>query len=199
MKTQLKYFVAVLLGAFSATTANAQAFGEGTMVFSVGYGFPNLNKSIFNAYNIEDNFTVKGMGPLHAKFEYGISEKIGIGLSMNHVSASVGFDDFDDIDQKTYNYKLAWNNTKINARLNFHFANTDKLDVYWGFGFGYGFGSYKWTTTDPDFNDNKLEVLIPIGFESTIGARYYVTDNIGIYSEVGFAKSIVQFGLAVRI
>ena len=34
-----------------------------------------------------------------------------------------------------------------------------------------------------------------MGFETTIGARYYFTDNIGLYAETGLAKAVIQAGL----
>jgi hypothetical protein len=34
--------------------------------------------------------------------------------------------------------------------------------------------------------------------ELTIGARYFFTENIGLYAELGAAKTVVQGGLAVK-
>lgn len=192
-----------LFCAFTVQQAsNAQAFDMGNKVFSLGYGFPNLNKSLFKIYDTETNFKVTGYGPLHAKFEYGISEKIGLGLSINHVTSSMSYQDSlldQNLNYKLYDYKLKWSSTKFNARVNIHFANSDVLDAYWGIGFGYGISSTKWTTNDPDFGNSSFKNPLAIGFESTLGARYYITDNIGAYCEVGFAKSITQFGVVFKL
>jgi hypothetical protein len=40
--------------------------------------------------------------------------------------------------------------------------------------------------------------MMPLGFESTLGARYMFTPNIGLYSEVGIAKAAFQFGLNAK-
>ena len=44
----------------------------------------------------------------------------------------------------------------------------------------------------------KLPNLSKIGFETTIGMRYFLTENIGVYAEFGPAKSLIQGGLSVR-
>jgi len=85
------------------------------------------------------------------------------------------------------------------ARMNIHFGSSDKLDVYWGFGIGYRTNNFKYYTTDPD-DETVLawKALLPIGFETTMGVRYYLTDNIGIYAEAGLGKSVAQAGLAIK-
>ncbi len=140
-----KVSILVFLAMFSLTAA-AQSFEMGTIVISTGYGFPNLGKSVLNTYNTEQSFKVSGLGPLHAKFEYGISDVIGIGLSINHVNFSGEWQDEvtnSNGSTSTYNYKFARQSTAANLRLNFHFSKTEKLDVYWGFGFGYKQASNK--------------------------------------------------------
>lgn len=43
------------------------------------------------------------------------------------------------------------------------------------------------------------KAFIPLGFEATVGARYMFTPNIGLFSEVGLAKGIIQAGLNIKI
>jgi hypothetical protein len=40
--------------------------------------------------------------------------------------------------------------------------------------------------------------LNPIAFELTYGGRYYFTDNIGVYGEIGIARSYLQLGLCAK-
>jgi hypothetical protein len=178
--------------------AKAQAFQQEDVILSLGYGMPNLTKSVFKAAFEGENVKVSGFGPLHAKVEYGISDKIGIGLSINHVSTNVDAQYLDDIDNKNYFANYNYNSTKFNLRTNFHFSNSDKLDAYWGFGVGYGIGSVGVSTNDPDLDEVDIDAG-GLGFETTLGLRYFVTKDIGIYTEVGFAKSIIQFGLNYKL
>jgi opacity protein-like surface antigen len=185
----------IILALILATVANkiqAQAFSKGAVIVSAGYGFPNLQKTLFNLYNIYTGYTVKGFGPAHAKIEYGVNDYIGIGLAINYVNSSVSFTD-------QYNYKLAYNNFKVNLRTNVHYGTAEKIDFYSGLGVGYGNSSFNWTTNDPDGVPSE-SVIIPIniGFEATTGARYFFTDNIGMYAEIGLAKSIIQIGASFK-
>jgi outer membrane protein W len=187
------------------------AFGEGKIVISAGYGFPNLGKSLLKAYQNEADYSVGGIGPLHGKFEYGLSDKIGIGVSFNYVSFSASWKHTETNNTydangnvtgtttATYSDKIAVNTMSALLRLNVHFATTDKLDPYWGIGAGYRTRNYKYETNDPTNNsDITLKGAIPFGFETTFGVRYFFTDNIGAYAELGIGKSLLQGGLAVK-
>lgn len=186
------------------------AFGEGASVVSAGYGFPNLGKSVLKAFESEANYKVGGIGPMHLKYEYGLSDKVGIGLSLNYVSFSATWTESYTESQYdsngnyigeqtvTYDYKTAVSSISALVRMNVHFATTDKLDPYWGIGVGYRTYSWKFTSTDPYWVDSGLKSAIPVGFESTVGMRYYFTDNIGAYLEFGAAKSLMQGGIAAK-
>lgn len=181
-----------------ASVVNAQTFEEGNKIISIGYGTPNLGKSILKTYETNEEYKVKGLGPLHAKFEYGITDKIGIGLSINHVNYSATWVETNSSNQ-SYDYKFARNSTAFNARLNFHFGESNVIDPYFGFGLGYKTTSNKWTTNDPTFENVSLGGLFPLGFETTFGIRAYFTPNIGAFAEVGVAKSVIQGGLCFKI
>lgn len=187
--------------ASSMRKKKASAFGEGKSIVSIGYGFPNLGKSLFNTYNEYTDFKVAGFGPMHIKYEYGVSDKIGIGVSVNIVTFKVAWteDAYGPNDTKRYEHRIKSSAYSILARLNTHFATQEKIDPYWGFGIGYSGRKYANSSDDPNYTaDITFKNLIPIGFESTLGCRFFFTDIIGAYIEVGFSKSIVQGGLSAK-
>ena len=192
-----KYIItSAVLFAFALTqksSLKAQAFETGSNIISAGYGAPNLNKALFKIYEDENDYALKGYGPIHLKYEHAVSDRIGLGLSINHVASSISYKDFYN-----YDYKLNYSSTKINARVNVHFFSSDAFDAFWGVGVGYGTSTSKWTTNDPDDSNVSFSNPIPIGLESTLGARYFFSENIGLYAEIGFAKSIVQGGLSFK-
>lgn len=192
---------------FGKKKSGGDAFEEGAMVVTVGYGFPNLTKMIFKLYQNEIGYKVSGFGPAHAKFEYGLSDKIGVGVSMGLVTSKVSwtyeettYDPVTGYANGTATYEEGFKGSSfvVLARMNYHFGTTDKLDPYWGFGAGYNANGFKYYNTNPNsIEDIKLAGL-PIGFESTVGMRYYFTDNIGAYMELGWGKSLLQAGLAAK-
>ena len=192
----MKKITLIAAALLSSLGLYAQAWGEGSKVVSVGYGAPNLGKSILKIYENETGFDVSGFGPLHAKFEYGVSEKIGLGLSFNMVNFGASWRE-EFLGFETYTYNVDVTGWSVLARMNLHFATGDKIDPYWGFGLGYRSTTWTFTSDDPLFINTSFPTF-PFGFETTIGMRYYFIPNIGIYAEAGIAKSLIQAGVVAK-
>lgn len=193
MKKTAIILTLTLLLCSQSKTVSAQAFEEGGKIISVGYGFPNWLGSIFNAYEAYGDYNATSLGPIYAKFEYGANDHIGFGLNLGYSSTNV---DYVDV----YNYSIHYSSLSILARVNWHFGDSDKLDPYYGFGIGYRSSNWKYENNDPYFDDTYYDWnIFPLGFETTVGARYFFTDNIAAYAELGFAKSIFQIGLSMKL
>ncbi len=188
---KINFLFAMILMAMVSQVSFGQAFEQGTKVVSLGYGFGNLNRAVFKLYEDEAGYKYSGMGPLFAKFEYGVSDKIGLGLNIAHIGANVKY------GTGTSQEEINWRNTSALLRMNIHFSNSDKLDAFWGAGVGYRFGSWKFKSETGGV-DGEVVNLIPLGFETTIGVRYFFVEHIGIYAEAGIAKAPIQFGLNVK-
>jgi len=180
---------------------------QGNINFSLGYGIPNFAKvglaaqyaTFFDLYSY--TYTTKGIvGPISFKGEYMVMDKLGAGISVNFVKASL-----------TYPYSPSQTFTETVSKLNFlirgnyHFVTTDVLDIYTGLGFGYN-GIFRNRTTSPlpDYNyihSGNLPVYnkSPFTGEISIGLKLFVTDNFGFYTEIGIAKAIFQLGVCVKI
>jgi hypothetical protein len=203
-KKHLLIFTAFLATTFisKSSFAGDDAFEQGKIIISAGYGFPNLGKSIFKVYQSYGGYSTSGFGPAHIKAEYALSDKIGLGLSVNYVSYKVEFNGtYIDNNFNTVTYKEGFKGSSLSAllRMNIHFATTEKLDPYWGFGAGYRSNSYTFYSDYAGAGSLTLSGGIPFGFETTIGMRYFFTPNIGIYTEMGIAKSLVQLGLTIKL
>ena len=76
-----------------------------------------------------------------------------------------------------------------------------KFDPYLGLGVGYRNSSYKYSSTDPNWDESTFTGFknpFNFGGDLTFGTRYFFTDNIGAYVELGIAKSILQLGLTAK-
>lgn len=177
---------------------------------SVGFGYPNLPKMLFNAYgSYQDkaNYSSSGFGPLHLKYEYRIHERIGLVASINHLSYKVRFTEiYGDTNGKILpnNALIRQNRTAVNARMNFHILkqeNHEHTEFYAGLGLGYNFG--KAPVIEADFPDGVSSVRLPplmlrLSIEATLGYRRWISDHIGFYAEAGIAKSLIQAGVCSR-
>ena len=206
MKKTLLSVIAAL--SFTLTTLNtsAQAFDEGKSVVTIGYGFPNLITATFRSiYNTTDHtgYTFSAMGPLVARYEYGLSEKIGFGIVAGYsmMSLSYTYQDWNSTMTAQVNYTatLKWSSPSVGARMSIHFATKDKLDPYFGVSAGWSGNTFTWTDTNPNNNTKSSVSFSPFYFGLGVGMRYYFTDNIGMYVEFGWDKwALMQAGLALK-
>lgn len=201
-----KVLLVVLLAAFgfgSANKANAQAFEQGKSYIQVGYGFGNFIQAVFSTYESYDAYKFSTMGPMFGKYEYAISDKVGIGLNVAYASANVDYRTsyFDqNFDLTDLDATIKWSTISVLGRLNLHFGDHDRIDPYWGVGIGYRTASWKWEYSDPNYTGNEsFDSVMPFGFETTFGTRFLFTDNIGAYAEIGLAKAVFQAGLVIKL
>jgi opacity protein-like surface antigen len=201
-----------------------KAFGKGKIVVTAGYGFPNLYKSIFkslisNGTNSSAGYSyaydVKGIGPAFIKGDYGITKLIGVGLVLGYSNMTLTETETynEDVYNSTTGYyethtyqdvvKYTHTSLSVGARINFHFGTGKKLDPYAGAGIGYSNNQNKFSVTSNNPGSTTTTPVsisgVPVYFAFGVGMRYYFTENIGLYGEIGFDKwSFVQGGLAVK-
>lgn len=195
---------------------DSSAFRSGKMVLEIGYGYPNMDNYIYNNSIGNDNLgfgisfkQINSSGPIHFRGTYGISNHIGIGISMNYdsyggqlkivhiINHTNGVDEY-------YNYKKQVYSLSGLIRFSYHFAVTKKIDPYIAIGGGFLSNTIHFTTNDTSsnametFNNYVGARLPPASFEFVAGMRYYFSKHIGIYAEVGLAKSLIQFGIVSK-
>jgi outer membrane protein W len=181
----------------------AQAVEEGNLVFDGYYGFPNLYTSVFKAAyantGSELDLNVGGAGPFGLRFEYLITDKIGLGLDIGISSSFVSWkeEDFSN-DLVSYDYSTR----KIGALVcfNYHFLDNDKFDLFSTVGVGYSSRSFNFSSTDSYYEPITVSSIIPVGFKGGLGMRYFFTDNIGANLQLGFGHGgILNGGLTFKI
>lgn len=181
----------------SSSFNGGSSLEQGNIIFSAGYGIPNWTYFRTSDKVTYINYSGSGMGPLHGKVEFMVHEKIGLGVSVNHVQTNYSYKQPDGLGH-TYFYKLNYHSTAINFRSNFYIYAQKGFNVYAGLGIGYAKTRIDFETDDPlalSFGFG----LIPIGTELTLGFRYFVVDQFGFYLETGYAKSLIQAGVCVKL
>lgn len=175
------------------------SFKEGTLAVSLGYGAISggFLKILLKEYEDESGYNFSSLGPIHFRGEYGLSDNLGLVLSINHNSWKASWTHTDTSNAAILHHdQFKRSVTSILARINIHFGNTDRLDPYWGVGAGYRMVDYSFTSTDTGY-DTSFKSPFNVGFETTLGFRYYIVEGFGLYAELGLAQSIIQGGLAV--
>jgi opacity protein-like surface antigen len=202
----MKKFILILTVAFACSSAKAQEGdgawgGQGTKVVNIGYGVGSVWKTLFKVSSAFTGSKVTASGPFAIGFEYGVSDKIGIGIQLGYGSvknvstdpggSSTGGDLITTEELKSL---------QIMARGNLHFGHSEKFDPYLGLGLGYG--NFKYTITDNDPGSTPFfGFAVPSAFiySGALGAKYYFASSFGIYAEVGYVTgSFFQGGIAIK-
>lgn len=151
------------------STSSAQSFQEGNTVLNAGIG-------------IGSTYSWSGLSlPLGAGFEYGVSDletgTIGVGGDIGFVSGG--------------NLTIFY----LGAKGTYHFnelfeVENEDLDIYGGLGLYYRNFSFSGT-------GNTFASGLYAGFHA--GTRYYVSDNFGIYGELGNNWGWLNIGVVYKL
>lgn len=203
----------ISFNAFSNTDSDSikvrpHAWNSNKIIISAGVGFPNYEKDDLLSNSASSSYTltnVKGQGPFHAKLEYALGERTGLGLSVNY--SDVGFTRYEP-NNNIYNpspydtaiYKLSF--FSLNLRANYHFLSDKMLDPYIGGGIGFKQFKIKYVNAGKNNFSGTAYVEnfgLPFGVELTLGIRCFINKYLGAYLEAGISRSIVQGGLCFNV
>lgn len=162
-------FVCVGMLFLSSTNSSAQPFTKGDMVINAGIGLGTTYS--WGA----------GLGlPIGGGLEYGITDletgSIGIGGTFGYVGGT-GLDIIYIGGKGSYHYPL---------------EDNDDLDLYGGLSLLYR--SFSW---DSGYGFGASSGGMVVGFH--LGGRYYFSDNIGGYAEIGNNWAWLNAGLVFKL
>ena len=200
-----KVFTSCLLLALAAGFAPAHATGLGNPPtkpaatkasdgpFVVGSNVVNLGVGLGNRYALVYSGSGASSTPaLSVSYERGVKELgnfvLGVGLFAGYQGSSYDYSGFG------VNYKQSTTDLIINLRGALHYAVSDKLDAYGGLGIGYRSLSFK---SEPS-SAIDLSVSGSSGVALFAGARYFFTDAIGAFAELGYDQTYLKAGLSFK-
>lgn len=187
MKNSLLFSILALVLFCSQTTFAQQWKKQRSNVdFRVGL-LPTFSK---------DDGEVKVL-PLSLNYDYRIAEKISVG-------AYLGYSVTETSRQEISDGMIAqWRNrfTIIGIRAAAHTNAFDDWDVYGGFSVGYNLTRLE--TLAGDASEIRKHKKLPessgrVTMSGFVGARYALTDQVGISGEIGFGISLASLGVSYK-
>jgi hypothetical protein len=164
--------LSVLFIAFITVKAQDPIFVKGDKVINLGLGLDTYTRfSLSGEYGILDGIVDKG--------------SIGVGAF-----ASYGFEIFGS---KYYHE----NQVLAGVRGTFHYPFIDKLDTYGGLALGLSFTHKSWDKAYWGYDDSDNYVDINSGL--FVGARYYLTEKIAPFAELGYGLGYLTVGVAIKL
>lgn len=198
----------ILLGlwlVFMTQNITAQVVSKGNVMVDVNYGVPNLFnlvvKEAVKALNVED-LNAQGIGPVGARVDYMITERVGLGLDGAYSTLTVNYKKISSYDNQMYQYKATANRVRVIGRASYHFGGqSEHFDPYLTFGLGYMHTKVKVDSQDPYLGNNKLDVTIPLPvvIRASFGVRYFIVPNVGLNAEIGLGGVLLTGGISVKI
>ncbi|WP_338874081.1 hypothetical protein WBJ53_00440 [Spirosoma sp. SC4-14] len=157
-----------------ALLASTQSFAQ--MAIDKGTKFINLGIGV-GGYGY---YTGGGGIGLNAAADFGVTKNITVG-------AVAGYRSYGSVASYSYH------SFDIGARGSYHFnellnLGTDKADLYAGLGLSYFSFSYG------GYLDNYGTVYVPIH----IGGRYFFSENIGGFAELGSSLATLKLGVTFK-
>jgi opacity protein-like surface antigen len=207
MKKRIFTAMAVLGLLFGTSSSASAQVEEGSIMIDPYVGFPTHNMWWSQIVDLDGttNYSTAG-SPVSfgGRIEYMVADNFGLGIDGNYAISGFQYNE-DRIDSlgviTNGEYKYTATRLRIMLRLNYHFVQTENLDVYAGFGAGYKRTTRKATWNGSDDGEASFSgSLLPIATRIALGGRYYFHPNIGLSWELGAGGGgILQAGLAVKI
>ena len=180
MKKIIVGFVALVF-AVMANQTSAQNFSKGDQFVQAGVGFGSAY--IGSGLN-------RGLPPVHVSYEYGITDKIGVGGLIGTTSARSG--KFSGGGEYKYSYTI------VGGRVAYHFYEKEKLDLYGGAMLGYNIASVKYKGSH--------SALVPVAHANGglavgafVGARYFIHEKFHLMAEAGYTISFISVGIGIKL
>ncbi|PID88663.1 MAG: hypothetical protein CSB03_00185 [Bacteroidia bacterium] len=178
-KIYLLFFV--LLTAFAAQAQTSNQKGDLFLNAGVGIGTYGATNLSIPPITVSADYTLKDK-----LFDEYSSLSAGAYLGYYGTSSSYGA------------FSSRWSNFLLGGRGAVHYSFVDKLDTYAGLMLGYDIVSY---TTKGELRSVNLNDSSSNGnfiFSAFVGARYFFTETIGAYAEIGYGLSALELGVSFK-
>ncbi|GAA4013218.1 hypothetical protein GCM10022408_27680 [Hymenobacter fastidiosus] len=181
--------VTAALASVLPAASEGELFRKGTTMVNLGVGL-GLGYGYYG--------TVKSTPAMSLSVEHGFIE--GVGPGTIGIGGLIGYKGYH-YDYPGTSYKASWTNILVSARGTYHYniLNNPKLDTYGGVSLGLRLQRRKDTYFDTvtelqGYSNSNAYVTSGI----FVGARYFLTDNLGAFTEVGYDMNYLKLGVTAR-
>ena len=176
-----KVFLAALALIGSVSLANAQeVFHKGTTAINAGVGLG----SYYNSLSIP---------PLSVSLDYGVADNL---INGNNGSISVGgFAGYAASSYSSSVYKATYSYISLGGRGAFHYQFAPKLDTYAGLTLSYDIAS---ASSNSDYAGASVATS-GIHWSLFLGGRYFFTEKIGGFAELGYGFYNLNLGVTFKL
>jgi hypothetical protein len=178
----MKKTIFTLMAVIIALTAQAQQFQIGTTTLNAGIGLGTALGGLG-----------KARPAISLSVDHGLWDIGGPGvISLGGYIGNTGYK-YTDLG-----YTAKWNYTIVGVRGAYHyngFTDIPELDIYGGVMLGYNIAKYSSDSGDTLLGNSYGSGL---GFTGFVGGRWFFTNRIGAYAELGYGVSTLNVGVTYK-
>ena len=186
----------------STDYSNSTAFGKGSNVLSLGIGLWGDYTYFGPGYTSSPNFVISYDNGTFGNVGPGT---ISLGALLSYKGIGYSYTDY----HSGYYYNQNWSYYIIGLRSAYHLsiASIPRFDPYVGIMLGYYDIGYKESSNDPYFDNpgnpyygyytNNYSSYF--AFSLYIGARYFVTNHVGVWLELGYGYTDAALGISFKL
>ncbi len=167
--------------------------------FSMGYGYPNLDKNQFLSFNNYYRGTPKDIGTITGALDVQYSRTSSIGVIVSHGYLTAPYYDYGSTASPVaFNGSLENWSVMLNLMQYFP-TGSDRFMPYLRTAIGLNF----WDENYKDQSGVKINVgadePTQLAYQVGLGMKAYVSKNTGFFVEAGYGKYILHGGLTFRL
>jgi hypothetical protein len=190
--------------------SGAGCFDGSSKLLNIGLGIGGVR---YYNYGRSGPYKYSRTPAFSISYEQALAEKVGPGyiglggyLGFQHASYRYDLNGYYyNYQYNDYYYKHSWNYFLLTARGTYHLdvLNWEKGEVYFGTMLGLRIQTYKFTTNNPDPAWNNAyrlhESSANLIWSVFAGGRYYFTDNVAGFMELGYGVSYLTVGATIKL
>ncbi|PWH87170.1 outer membrane beta-barrel protein [Brumimicrobium oceani] len=199
---KLKIISVSLLSLFFVSglnSLNAQVLSKGDFLFDAYIGSPKIyelsNRNAIKRFEREDGYMkFSGFQAIGIRSEYMINNRVGLGLDASYSDYKVSTLSFGEPKQTEYQTLAGM------VTFNYHFLkNSKKFDLHGILGIGAAIRTSTEITYIPRYQENDNIFNHNLAVKLGLGARYFITDKIGVNLSVGYGEGpFLNGGISIK-
>jgi len=193
-----------------------KALYDNDVLFDVYYGYaiPGVFLASINALEGGTNYAgnpyspkTSVLGPVGLRVQYMVSNSFGIGIDANYEQKTGTWQGSEyQTDENGNGYyvdsegKYQVTKLKVMIRGSWEFVNTERFNMNWANSIGYKAGKRTFIDPEDDLGLSFSSGLVPVAIRSALGARFFLTPNIALNTEIGiFGGGLLVGGLTYKL
>lgn len=167
--------------------------------FSIGYGYPNLDKNVLLDFYQYYRGSATPQGPVFGSLDYRFNATTSIGAMVSYGKIHAPYYNYNSPTQAQPDFTGRLDNWSVMLNLVRYMPAGPAVTPYLRTAFGVNI----WDERYVDASGNKIPTAVPdppaFAYQASLGAKFNFDKHTGAFVEVGYGKYIVSAGLSLKL